>query len=74
LRDSGSLEQDADLVIFIYRGDIYEPNTDVGAKLIVAKQRNGPTRDVKLVFNLTFARFDDRADEHQERLAQVRIA
>jgi DnaB-like helicase C terminal domain len=74
LRDSGAVEQDADMVMFIYRGDIYEPNTDVGAKLIVAKQCNGPTGDVKLVFNNTFARFDDRADAHQERFAQVRIA
>jgi replicative DNA helicase len=73
LRDSGAVEQDADLVMFIYRGDIYEPNTDVGAKLIVAKQRNGPTGDVKLVFSNMFARFDDRADEYQERFTQ-RIA
>jgi len=72
-RDSGAIEQDADVVIFIYRGDIHQPNTDVGAKLIVAKQRNGPTGDVRLVFNNTFARFDDRADEYQERFTQ-RIA
>jgi replicative DNA helicase len=74
IRDSGAVEQDADVVIFIYRGDIYEPNTDVGAKLIVAKQRNGPTGDVRLRFNRTFARFDERADAHQERLAPMRIA
>ena len=55
LRDSGSIEQDADLVIFIYRGDIYEPNTDVGAKLIVAKQRNGPTGEARVIFSQTFA-------------------
>jgi hypothetical protein len=71
LRDSGSIEQDADLVMFIYRGDIYEPNTDNGvAKLLVAKQRNGPTGEVRLRFSHTFARFDELADAHQERLAQ----
>jgi len=62
LRDSGSIEQDADLVLCIYRGDIYEPNTDVGAKLLVLKQRNGPTGEVRLVFNNIFARFDERAE------------
>ncbi len=75
LRDSGAIEQDADMVIFIYRGDIHEPlKPEVGAKLIIAKQRNGPTGEVRLVFNNTFARFDDRADEHQERLAHARVA
>ena len=74
LRDSGALEQDSDLVLFIYRGDIFEPTTDVGAKLIIAKQRNGPTGNVRLIFNNTFARFDDRADAHQERMAHGRIA
>ena len=74
LRDSGSIEQDADIVMFIYRGDICESNTDVGAKLIVAKQRNGPTGEVRLIFNNTFVRFDERADEHQERMAPRRIA
>jgi replicative DNA helicase len=69
LRDSGSIEQDADLVMGIYRGDIYEPNTDVGAKLLILKQRNGPTGEVRLVFNTTFARFDERAEPYQERLA-----
>jgi replicative DNA helicase len=74
LRDSGAIEQDADVVIFIYRGDIYEPNTDNGfAQLLVAKQRNGPTGAVKMSFSNMFARFDDLADEHQERLAPERI-
>jgi replicative DNA helicase len=74
LRDSGSLEQDADMVICIYRGDIYEPNEDVGAQLLVLKQRNGPTGEVRLVFNNIFARFDDRAERYQERMAPQRIA
>jgi replicative DNA helicase len=62
LRDSGSLEQDADIVMFIYRGDSFEPNEDVGAKLLVSKQRNGPTRDVCLTFNHNFVRFDERPE------------
>jgi replicative DNA helicase len=72
-RDSGSIEQDADLVMFIYRGDIFEPNTDIGAKLMVLKQRNGPTGEVRLVFHDIFARFDERAEPHQERLALQRV-
>jgi replicative DNA helicase len=69
LRDSGSLEQDADVVIFIYRGDLFEPHTDIGAQLLVLKQRNGPTGEVRLTFHHTFARFDERAQSYQERLA-----
>jgi replicative DNA helicase len=74
IRDSGAVEQDADVVLFIYRGDIYEPNADVGAKLMVAKQRNGPTGEVRLSFSQTFARFDDRVHDYQPRLAPQRIA
>jgi replicative DNA helicase len=64
LRDSGAIEQDADLVMCIYRGDIFERNTDVGAQLLVLKQRNGPTGFVRLVFHDMFARFDERAEPH----------
>jgi replicative DNA helicase len=73
LRDSGAIEQDADLVMCIYRGDVFEPNTDVGAQLLVLKQRNGPTGFVRLVFHDLFARFDERAEPHQERLALQRV-
>jgi replicative DNA helicase len=73
LRDSGSIEQDADLVMCLYRGDIFEPNTDIGAQLLVLKQRNGPTGFVRLVFNNMFARFDERAEPYQERLALQRV-
>jgi replicative DNA helicase len=62
LRDSGSLEQDADVVMCLYRGDIFEPNTDVGAKLLVLKQRDGPTGDVCLTFHQSFVRFDERVE------------
>ncbi len=52
LRDSGSLEQDADVVIMLYREELYERNTDRKglADVIIAKQRNGPTGDFELVF------------------------
>ena len=52
LRDSGSIEQDADVVIFVYREVVYKPDTaEPGkAQLIIAKQRNGPTDDVDLTF------------------------
>lgn len=61
LRESGSLEQDADVVIFIYRDEIYNPDTDKRgiAEIIVAKHRNGPTDTVHLRFFDRTARFAD---------------
>ncbi len=68
LRDSGSLEQDADVVMFIYRGDIFEPNNpSIGAKLLLSKQRNGPTGEVMLSFDSVHVRFSPRTEynDHQ---------
>jgi replicative DNA helicase len=63
LRESGALEQDADIVAFIYRDDTYNPDSsDKGmAELIVAKHRNGPTAKVRLAFLEHLTRFSDLA-------------
>lgn len=72
LRESGAIEQDADNIIFIYRDDYYEQDSDKRgiAELIVAKQRNGPTGKVKVKFSAAYTRFDNLApgeyDEHDE--------
>jgi replicative DNA helicase len=51
LRDSGSIEQDADIVLFLYREGMHNPDVDRSqTQLLVAKNRNGPTRDIELVF------------------------
>jgi replicative DNA helicase len=64
LRESGSIEQDADLVMFIYREEVYKPSDENGglAELIIAKQRNGPTGTVKLAFLREFTRFETLLD------------
>ncbi|MBK1989723.1 replicative DNA helicase [Sphaerospermopsis aphanizomenoides BCCUSP55] len=63
LRESGSIEQDADLVIMLYRDEYYSPDTpDRGiAEVIVAKHRNGPTGTVKLLFDPQFTKFKNLA-------------
>lgn len=61
LRDSGEVEQHADVVMFVYRDEVYNPDSpDKGiAELIVAKQRNGPVDTVRLTFRGQFARFEN---------------
>ncbi|MBI2469912.1 MAG: replicative DNA helicase [Planctomycetes bacterium] len=61
LRESGSIEQDADVIILLHRDNYYDPEKDNTAELIIAKQRNGPTGVVKLAFRSHFMRFESLA-------------
>src|SRR5205823_4643629 len=63
LRESGSIEQDSDLVIFIYRDEYYNEESDQQglAEVILAKHRNGPTDHIKLSFLKRYAKFADLA-------------
>jgi replicative DNA helicase len=67
LRASGSLEQDADVVMFIYRDELYNPETEFPsiAEIIVAKHRNGPTGSLQLVFRDHLAQFVDAAPRRE---------
>ncbi|MBV6397327.1 MAG: Replicative DNA helicase [Anaerolineales bacterium] len=66
LRESGSLEQDADIVMFIYRPDQYEKDTAKQniAEIIVSKHRNGPVGSVELIFRGALAKFENAATKH----------
>ncbi len=65
LRESGSIEQDADVVLFIYREDMINPTEENNglAELIIGKQRNGPTGTVQLAFSKQFTKFDSLYQE-----------
>ncbi|HNN92163.1 MAG TPA: replicative DNA helicase [Pseudomonadota bacterium] len=78
LRDSGSIEQDADVICLMYRDEFYHPDTDEKgvAELIVPKQRNGITGTVRLAWSGQFTRFDNlaggRTDEDYRASAPAR--
>jgi replicative DNA helicase len=65
LRESGALEQDADLILFLYRDEVYDSNSEAKgtAEVIIAKQRSGPIGMVRLTFQSRYARFDNYAGE-----------
>jgi replicative DNA helicase len=68
LRESGAIEQDADLILFIYRDEVYNPTNEASkgkAEIIVAKQRNGPTGPVMLTFLGRHTRFENYAGGDQ---------
>jgi replicative DNA helicase len=65
LRESGAIEQDADVILLIYREEVYEPNTTRKgiADIIIAKQRNGPTGEVQMTFLGQYTKFENYAPE-----------
>ncbi|MEM7235854.1 MAG: replicative DNA helicase, partial [Planctomycetota bacterium] len=69
LRESGAIEQDADLILLLYRDEYYNPEKEESkglAEVIIAKQRNGPTGTVKLVFRGDYMRFENADLVHEE--------
>jgi replicative DNA helicase len=68
LRESGEIEQTADVVIFIHREDYYNPASDKGniAEVIIAKQRNGPVGTIELVFRKEVAKFSSKESRYEQ--------
>ena len=70
LRESGAIEQDADVVMLLYRDDYYNENSEKPdtAELIIAKHRNGPTGTVELFFNKQYTKFSDLVSDRDEAI------
>ena len=80
LRESGSIEQDADIIGFIYRDELYhddvytDPQEEGKADLRISKHRNGPTGNIKLAFIKQYSRFEDLAfDDRFENITDDEI-
>ena len=74
LRESGAIEQDADCVIFVYRGHVYDPNVPPEeAELIIGKQRGGPIGSFPVHFNPRLTKFTDKHVNSSERAEPIRL-
>jgi replicative DNA helicase len=67
LRESGAIEQDADVVLFVYREEVYKPTAEPGkAEIIIGKQRNGPVGSVDVTFIRDYASFENYSPRAEE--------